>query len=430
MSPSRRSFLASAALLAAGRETARAADLPISGTADPNLAPFDKLFTDFMAEHKLPGAAVAVTRGGKLVYARGFGHANVEAGLGVQPDALFRTASVSKPITAVGVLILVDRGKVKLDEPVLKYVRLKPAGEAFDKRWERVTVRQCLQHTGGWDRSKKGGFDPIAVPGRISRELNLNGAPAPDDIIRYMMGQPLDFDPGARFAYSNLGYLVLGRVIEAVTGQKYEPWVQRNVFVPLGVRAAALGRGVPEARPKTEVRYYDSGSRTGPCLYPPRAGQRVPLPDGAQNVEGFEAHGGWIASAVDLVRFAAALDYGRKSPLLSAEAIKEMWARPEGTAGSGPDQKPRDVYYGCGWNVRPVGTAGRANTWHNGLISGTSTLLVRRWDGLNWAVLFNTDANAAGKHPADLIDGPMHTAAGAVKKWPGGDLFDQFAARE
>ncbi|HEY1190620.1 MAG TPA: serine hydrolase domain-containing protein [Gemmata sp.] len=434
MSHSRRSFLASVALASAGglRPAPGAeSEVQATGTADPNLSPFDTLFTSFLPEHKIPGAAVAVTRSGKLVYARGFGLADAEKKAPVRPDALFRIASVSKPVTAVAVLMLVERKKLKLDDPVLKYVKLKPApanGADVDARWDKVTVRQCLQHTGGWDRDRKGGFDPIGIPARITRELKLDGPPTPGDVVRYMMGRPLDFDPGARFAYSNLGYLVLGRVIESVTGQGYEPWVKQNVFKAVGTHTPVLARALPENRPKAEVAYRDSKDRKGPCLYPPRTGQRVPLPDGAQNVEGFEAHGGWLASAVDLVRFASALDTDRKSPLLSADTIKEMWARPEGEAGFTPDKKPRDVYYGCGWSVRPVGNKGRLNAWHNGLISGTSTLLVRRWDGLNWAVLFNTDASPDGKQPSALIDGLMHVAADAVKKWPGGDLFEEFSS--
>jgi CubicO group peptidase (beta-lactamase class C family) len=421
---SRRALLASAATAVVSGGLC-----PPLARAEENLAPFSDLLTKFIAEHKLPGAACAVTRGGKLVYARGFGLADVENKVPVKPDALFRIASVSKPITGVAVMMLVDRGKVRLDEPVMNYLKLKPAvppGARFDLRWEKVTVRHCLQHTGGWDRDKKGGFDPIGTPRRITRALQLDGPPAPDDVMRYMMGRSLDFDPGARMAYSNLGYLVLGRVIEAVTGQRYEPWVLANVLNPVGAGGMLLARGVPEKRPAAEVRYYDSRNATGECLYPPRVGRKVPLPDGGQNVEAYEAHGGWVSSAIDLVRFACAFDYDRKSPLLSTDAIKEMWARPEGLAGFDAEKKPLDAYYGCGWSVRPVGDTGKANTWHPGLISGTSSLLVRRWDGLNWAVLFNTDANAKGEQPADLIDGPMHTAADAVKTWPEGDLFEMF----
>jgi N-acyl-D-amino-acid deacylase len=432
--PSRRAFLASAAsvVITGGlRPPLRGADLPITGVENPNLAPFDKLLAGFVAEHKLPGAAVAVTRGGKLVYARGFGFADVEKKAPVRPESMFRLASISKPITAVAVMQLVERKKVKLDDPVLKYVTLKPAvpdGAKADERWAKVTLRHCLQHTGGWDRDRKGGFDPIAVPTRISRALELRGPPSPGDIVRYMLGQPLDFDPGARYAYSNLGYLLLGRVIEKVTGAKYEPWVRKNVLAPVKAGGMVLAKALPEDRPKLEVKYYDARKRTGACLYPPKAGQQVPQPDGAASVESYEAHGGWVSSAVDLARFAAALDYGRKSPLLSAEAVKEMWTRPEGKPGLDEDGKPKDAYYGCGWNVRPAGDDGRANTWHTGSIGGTSTLLVRRWDGLNWAVLFNTDTDADGKRPANLIDGPMHDAADAVKKWPEADLFERFPA--
>ncbi|VTU00128.1 n-acyl-d-amino-acid deacylase : Penicillin-binding protein, beta-lactamase class C OS=Singulisphaera acidiphila (strain ATCC BAA-1392 / DSM 18658 / VKM B-2454 / MOB10) GN=Sinac_4395 PE=4 SV=1: Beta-lactamase [Gemmataceae bacterium] len=424
--PTRREFLASSAALAFPR-VAPAADVAVTGAADPALAPFDDLFTTFLKEHTVPGAGVAVARNGKLIYARGFGLANVEAKQPVEPTSAFRIASVSKPITAVGVLRLVDAGKVKLDDRVMKHLKFEvPAGGQFDKRWNDVTVRHCLHHTGGWDRGKKGGFDPIGTPWKIMDALGLTRAPTPDDVVRYMLGKPLDFEPGEKMVYSNLGYLVLGRVIEAVTGQKYEPWVRANVLKPVGAAAMHLGRGLPEDRPKSEVRYYDSKKRTAECLYPPRVRETVPLPDGGQNVESFEAHGGWVASPVDLLRFACAFDHGKKSPVLSESAVTEMWARPDGPAGRDAEEKPQDAYYGCGWMVRPVGKAGRVTAWHNGLISGTSTLLVRRSDGLNWAVLFNTDATAKGEQPASLIDGPMHAAAAAVKTWPDTDLFEKY----
>lgn len=416
MPTSRRAFLVSA--LAASAFPARGAD---------DLAPFDKLFDGFLETHRVPGAAVAVTRGGKLVYARGFGRANVEKKLPVRADTRFRIASVSKPLTGVAVMMLAEQKKFALDDTVLKHIALKPFAHKDakpDPRWAEVTIRQCLQHTGGWDRDRTGGFDPIGIPGRITDQMKLAGPPTPDDVVRYMMGARLDFDPGTKAVYSNLGYLVLGRVIEAVTGAKYEPWVKKNVLAPLGITGMALGRALPQNRTASEASYYDARPDSrGRCLYPPKVGELVPWPDGGMNVEGFEAHGGWVASAVDLVRFASAFDYGTKSPLLSAGSITEMWTRPKGAAGTEADGKPRAAYLGCGWMVRPVGNTGRANTWHTGLIAGTSALLVRRSDGLNWAVLFNTDANPDDKRPADLIDPLMHEAANTVKAWPAGDPF-------
>jgi N-acyl-D-amino-acid deacylase len=417
----RRTFLRAAGLALLPGGFARAADeLPTTGAADPKLAPFDRLMTAFLKGHAVPGGALAVARRGKLVYSRGFGYADADKKLAVEPAALFRIASISKPLTAVAVLQLVDRGKVKLDDPVRKYVTLKPHLEPDtkpDPRWETVTVRQCLRHTGGWDRDKSG--DPIGIPRRIAEALGTKPPVPAADVLRYMLGRPLDFDPGTRFAYSNLGYLLAGRVVEAASGRGYEEYVRKEVLAPVGVTTTRLGRALPENRAKGEVRYYDAKKSTGLCLYPPRAGERVPFPDGAANFEGYEAHGGWVASAVDLVRFASAFDDPKAGPLLSAAGIKTMWERPDGPPGFDAAGKPKPTFYGCGWNVRPVGAGGAANTWHTGLISGTSTLLVRRSDGLTWAALFNTDRNPDGKVLAGIIDPLVHAAADEVKTWPG-----------
>ena len=147
-------------------------------------------------------------------------------------------------------------------------------------------------------------------------------------------------------------------------------------------------------------------------------GSKVPLVYGAENFEAYEAHGGWIGSAVDLVRFAAAFDNRQSPKLLKAGTVEAMWSRPAGAAGQDAEGEPKAAYYACGWNVRPVGADGQVNTWHTGSIAGTSTLLVRRHDGLNWAVLFNTDSDSQGKAMSGLIDPLVHQAADAVQKWP------------
>jgi N-acyl-D-amino-acid deacylase len=137
-----------------------------------------------------------------------------------------------------------------------------------------------------------------------------------------------------------------------------------------------------------------------------------------------DANGGWIASAVDLVRFACAFDDPKKCPVLNEASIETMLAPPPGPVGHGPKGKPKASYYGCGWDVRPVPRQPEKFTkWHGGLLAGTSTLLVCRSDGINWAVLFNCDANAKDKEFAGLIDSPLHEAADAVKIWPDIDLF-------
>jgi N-acyl-D-amino-acid deacylase len=137
-----------------------------------------------------------------------------------------------------------------------------------------------------------------------------------------------------------------------------------------------------------------------------------------------------VASAPDLVRFAAALDVPARCPVLSAREIATMFARPAGAAGLDKDGKPKDAYYACGWLVRPVGRTGRANTWHNGSLDGTATLLVRRHDGLDWAVLFNTRHDPAGGSLTDKIDGALHGAADAVRSWPDWNLFPVSVPRD
>lgn len=406
--PSRRQFLSAAAALFSTRLCASA--------NDRRFAPFDKLMASFLDEHKVPGGSLAVTRNREVVYSKGFGLANIEMQQLVEADSLFRIASISKPITAVAVMQLVDAGKVKLDEPVLNFICDTPhlqAGSKPDPRWFKITVRHCLQHTAGWDRDRKGGFDPIGIPHRVAAALGKPPAVSADDVIRYMMGQPLDFDPGLRVAYSNLGYLLLGHVIETATGRHYEEYVKKEVLAPLGITRMQLGRALPENRAKGEVSYYDSKKSTGVCLYPPRVGERVPFPDGASNIEGYGSHGAWIASAIDLVKFAAAFDIPVLCPILSRTAIATMWQRPHGLAGFDDKGKPHDAYYACGWSVRPAGPRAQT-TWHSGLLSGTSTLLVRRFDGLNWAVLFNSDRNPAGNVLYGLIDPLIHQAAEEV----------------
>ena len=195
MRSSRRHFLKHSAASAAALVSSHFAH----AAPDRRFAPFDKLMTSFLEEHKVPGGSLAVSHDRELVYSKGFGLANVEKERPVEADSLFRIASISKPITAVAVMRLVDAKKVKLDEPVLNFIRLKPhleAGTKPDPRWFKVTVRHCLQHTGGWDRGKKGGYDPIGMPLHIADVLNKKLPVTAEDVVRFMLGKPLDFDPG------------------------------------------------------------------------------------------------------------------------------------------------------------------------------------------------------------------------------------------
>jgi N-acyl-D-amino-acid deacylase len=370
------------------------------------------------------GAALAVAKDGRLVYARGFGYADPSVMTPVQPHALFRIASISKPITAAAILRLIEMGKLKLDDAAFELLKLAPLkGSEEDARLKKVTIRELLQHTGGFDRDKS--FDPMFQPIKIANAFKATPPAEPQQIVRYMLGQKLDFDPGNRYAYSNYGYCVLGRVIEKVTGKGYEAFVRAQVLNPLQMADTQLGKTLQRA--KGEVKYIDLKGRTAPAVVGPKLGKQVPLPYGAWYLEAMDAHGGWLSSAPDLVRFAASFDRPEKSPILKADSIRTGFARPAGLAGHDKNGKPLDVYYGCGWQVRVVNSKGAVNTWHTGALDGTATLLVRRSDGLCWAVLFNARENQRGQNLTGLIDPLVHGAADRVKRWPAKDMFKKGA---
>ena len=393
--------------------------LPESGVENPSLTSFDAMMRDFVHTHKVPGAVLAVAQDGRLVYARGFGYADLDDRSAVEPDALFRIASISKPITACAILQLAEKRKIALDDPAFEQLGVELTGASHDPRLEAVTVLQLLQHTGGWDRNQS--FDPMARGHREAtmKKYGLSYPFDPSFMVRSMLDRPLDFAPGSRYAYSNFGYCVLGRLIAKASGGSYESYVLKNLLNPIGVRRMKIGRR--DQFDAEEVRYYTRDS----------SGSKNFIEAQDIAVEIFESHGGWIGSAIDLVRFAnendesvAAARRGRRQ-IVRPDTLQKMFARPGGNVSRDADGKPKPAFYGCGWEVRPK-QRGR-NIWHTGSLSGTSSLVVRRHDGLCWAVLFNVRENAEGKGLAQIIDPLIHRAADAVDDWPTRlDLFRRY----
>ncbi len=400
-----------------------------TGKTDPRLAPFDEMMRDFMQKHRIPGAAVAVTNHGRLMFARGYGYADVAKHEPATPTSLFRIASISKPITSVAILQLIEQKKLSLDDRVFDILdfnsEIEKAGEGFDPRQREITIRHLLQHRGGWDRDQS--FDAMFQSVRFAKQLDIPPPAGPRDIIRAMLRQKLDFDPGERYAYSNYGYCLLGRVIEKLTGQSYEDYVKEHVLGPLGIRDMRIGKTHLTGRAKKEVRYYDPGR--GESVFGADLGEKVPWAYGGWYLEAMDSHGAWIASAVDLARFAAAFDDPENCKVLREESIRLMHARPPGLAGHEENGTPKDVYYSLGWMNRVVGED-KTNHWHTGSLAGTATILIRRHDGKNFIALFNTRTSPNAGHLGREIDALLHQAADAVKDWPREDLFTEFGARE
>ena len=350
--------------------------MPMSGTAVPGMANVDVAVSALMARWDIPGGAVGIVKDGRLVYARGFGYADVESQWVATPDALFRIASVAKPVTSAAVRLLVQEGRLSLDEPAFALLpQFTPLpGAAVDPRLGRVTVRHLLQHSGGWDSAAT--FDPMF---RSTEIAAATGTPAPAGvhaIIRYMMGQPLSFEPGTRFAYSNFGYAVLGRIIESLTGTSYEEFVKERVLAPAGVTRMRLGRSLYADRAPDEARYYHFG--TVNSVFPGTG--VVPVPYGGFNLEAMDAHGGWVASVIDLLRF------------------EKQWVVP-------PAQ----------------------GSWYQeGGLPGTTSIMVRTATGLAWVAVFNArEMRPDSRFQAEFGD-VLRQAVNGVTAWPTHDLFESF----
>jgi N-acyl-D-amino-acid deacylase len=396
-------------------------EIPISGASVPGLGPFEQSVRDMMRTYGIPGGAIALARDGKLIYARGFGYADLQNKTPVQPDALFRIASVSKPITSAAIMKLVEEGKLGLDDRVAPFIaHLTPAqGAAVDPRWEEITIRHLLNHTGGWDRDKpNGGFDPMDRPAIAAAAVNAPAPASAETIIRYMKGMPLDFNPGEKFAYSNFGYAILGRVIERLSGMPYEEYVRARVLQPVGANRTRQGKSrMGDALPE-EVKYYFPGaSLNWPMVQSVFPGEgMVPLNYGGYYLEASNASGAWVSSTVDLLRFLTRVD-GRADPpdILSAGLVAEMTSNGATLCADGT------CYYAGGWFVRPVQSG--ATWWHGGDLPGTKSMLVRSYYNISWVALFN--AGAPPKFNGEL-DAALWDALAGVTSFPTHDLFSTF----
>lgn len=401
---------------------ARADEVPApSGQAVPEMTSFDEHIGRYLREQKAPGGAVAVARHGKLLYARGFGWADVERRTPVMADSLFRIASVSKPITGLAMMALLEdgTGKVQMSTPVRRFLDLDPylpSSKSIDPRIDSITVEHLLHHSGGWDRSRS--RDLMFQHFQVASDLKIPSPPDHASLLRWSFGRRLDFDPGTKEAYSNFGYCVLGRVIEKATGQPYETYVRRRILARAGIRKMRIGAGRRTEQAEGEVTYYDPDRRRGKNVFSQDPEREAPLPYAFASPKTMDAHGGWIASMVDLVRLGSAVEQS-DYPLLSKRSVEQLFDRPPAPLGRTPEGEPTPFYYGCGWSVRVLPN-GTRNTWHDGGMPGTGAILVRLASGLVWAAAFNARVDGVA------LDKLLHTAAREVKNWPFHDLFSAF----
>lgn len=405
------------------------------------MSALDQMMQSALQQNSVAGGVLAVAYGGRLVFARGYGCADVSSGTPVQPDSLFRIASVSKTFTAVAILQLVQQGKLSLDASVFGSILTdyQPLpGKGINPDLLKITVRHLLEHTGGWDRSTTQHFngtpyhEPLDSLLSVAAQALGHPQPATDaDVISVMLSQPLQHAPGTYYAYSNFGYSLLGRIIEHISGMSYEKYVQQNILKPLGIGRQKLAATLQSDVANGEVTYYDPpGAALVRSVFPFVAGP-VPAPYGAHFMEDVDSAGGWAADAIDLSRFLNAIDGRGGSPaLLNSETVALMQTDPKvqnETAGS---------FYGLGFDFEQTGSGLR---WtKDGALPGTASYVVHSASGYTWAVIFNGNpaqdntASATSESGGSFIGGVISQAenilgqvntAGAIPK---NDLYSNF----
>jgi len=389
----------------------------------PGSEAIDRAMNDYIRSYNMPGAAIALAKDGRLVLARGYGWADSERGELVRPDSLFRIGSISKTITAIGVMRLVEGGKLELDAKAFEMLsHIRPRnGKIRDSRVAQITVRHLLQHSGGWDATKSG--DPMtgSKVGDIADDMHVLFPASCETTISWMLDRDLDFNPGTRYSYSNFGFCVLGRIIEKVTGQRYEDYIRSDVLAPLGLARVQQAKSQLSQRAEGEVRYYDyPGAPLIDSFFPGVRG-KVPIPySGLLPFESLDSVGAWIASAADLARIFVMLDSKRPPLLLRPETVRLMLAHPPYN-NSGPGEPG---WYGFGIASYPAGSD--AVWWHNGGGPGFHAFAVRMPNGYACAAVFNS-APMTDYDPGDLrLHAICSQAALESATWPKIDLFPEF----
>ncbi len=295
--------------------------------ADP-LAEVERTIAAEVDKQKIVGLSAAVVADHRLVWSKGFGTADLEHGAPARPVTVYRLASISKPITAVAVMQLVEKGKIDLDKPVEAYVPSWPK-----KEWT-VTTRQLLAHLGGVRHYK--------TAAEVNSTAHFDTLAAALDLFK---GDPLLHEPGTKFSYSSYGYNLLGSVVEGASGARFPDYCRENIFKPAGMSRTGPD-DVAEVIPDRARGYRRD--RSG-------AARNSALIDTSNKIPG----GGFVSSAEDMARFAIAVQNGT---LLRRETLEASFAVQKTKEG-------QPVGYGLGWFVNAEAVR------HGGSQPGTRTLL-------------------------------------------------------
>ena len=311
----------------------------------------DQYIRSEMTKRHIPGLSLLVMRNGKTVQAQGYGFSNLELQVPVKPETIFQSGSMGKQFTATAVMMLVEEGKIHLDDPLTKYF------EAAPPAWKQVTVRQLLSHTAGF--------------GDYPEDFDFRRDRSEAEMLKIVEGIPLAYPPGTKYAYANLGYLTLGILIHRVTGEFYGDFLQRRIFQPLGMTSTRI---ISEA---DIVPNRAAGYR--------RVGGEMKNQTWVAPTLNTSADGSLYFSILDLAKWDAALNTEK---LLKRSSLQEMWTPAKLNSGL-----PNSGDYGFGWFIESF--RGHRIIEHEGSWQGFTTNISRYVDDkLTVVVLTNAEHGA------------------------------------
>lgn len=327
---------------------------PITGKEVEKFAAFDPVINAHMDRIGATAASFAVSLNGKIVYSRAYGWSDSEMKVPATPETTFRLASNSKPITAAIMRQLISKKQaLKLSTKVIPFLGIEPMGGKFgDERVNDITIEHLLFHKGGWDKSKT--FDPTYRPKTISKAHGIKvGDLTKEHIVSYMLSHPLQYDPGEKYAYANIGYMLLGMVIEKVTEKPYAETAKEfadKLKVDIRISATEI-----DERHENEVHY------------PRESGLVVPLRDSL---------GGLTGSAESMCKF-----------------MKKYW-----TDGKRRKKKEKRSKFHSGTHPR-----------------STNALIEQRKDGVDYALLFNSCRDKGRSEDIRLIRDKINATIEKIK---------------
>ncbi|MDB6074914.1 MAG: hypothetical protein JWO89_2554 [Verrucomicrobiaceae bacterium] len=344
-----------------------AATIPVNGEVNVELKDVDEAIKQFMAEKGIPALTFAISKGGNVIYDRAFGWADSDLKTALKPGVKMRVASMTKPVVSAAVHTLFDNQQLKPSDLVFAVLNLAqyPEAKECDTRWKLVTIQNLLDHKGGWNRAKSGDFTNDSTKMTAKYGVKLNEL-QPTHVVRYGLTRLMDADPGTAYAYCNFGYILLVRVIEKVSGQKFMDYLQATVAKEAGAPSFSLSSSDARDRQPGETWY---------CYHPEYPKAEVPL---SFRTESRDGAGILACTAADYCRF-----------------LETYWI-------SGLSRKPGAKYIYSFAGSHP----------------GVTAICSQRSDGLNYAAIANRRGGGATDWNADLrkaIDAALEPVAGKLK---------------